>query len=106
MSLTLSQGLLGRLDEEGKRLYTQNEHYKNLLHVMEDPSFRYFYERYFNDPEMLRVILSFMHVYEQVEKQGPNHLSPLQKIAILKRVFDEGPLRRRALLSTPTIKET
>jgi len=83
------------MEAKGRAIYCENPHYRSLANVMENPDFQEFYEKYFHDPQMLRVILSFMRTYDEIGKQ--TDLRPYQKLALLKEIFTHGQTRRLAL---------
>lgn len=91
------EDILKQMESEGMRIYRTNTHFKRLANVMENQDFREFYDEYFKDPQMLKVILSFMNTYEQVEKISGVNLTPYQKLSVLKSIFDRGETRRIAL---------
>ena len=100
---TLNNTLWVDLEVEGRSIYQENKHYHQLGTVMEHPIFKDFYENYLeSDPEL---ILNFMRTYKEVERRSMDELTPYQKLAIVKRMYDDGPTRRK-LFSTPvTLKK-
>jgi hypothetical protein len=61
---------------------------------MEHPEFRSFFDKYVKDWDDARLIISFMKLYESIEKHSNVDLSPYQKLAILKQTVDNADFRR------------
>ena len=84
------------LEEKGRKIYRQNEHFRKLANIMEHPEFREFYNSYMNDWEDTKTIIMFMKLYEAVEKHTQITLTPYQKISIVKDMIDD-PEKRRVI---------
>lgn len=83
------------IEEKGKQIYKQNQHFRRLAHIMEHPEFREFYDEYMKDWDSTKTIIMFMKIYEAIEKHSDVQLSPYQKIAVVKDVVDDGELRHK-----------
>jgi hypothetical protein len=58
------------LEKQGRELYGENEEYKNIANVMEHPEFRKFFGTHFRDWSSTKTILTFMKLYEAIEKES------------------------------------
>ena len=95
MSKELVPTSIAKMEEKGKQIYKQNQHFRRLTHIMEHPEFREFFDEYMNDWESTKTIIMFMKIYEAIEKHSDVQLSPYQKIAIVKDVVDDHELRHK-----------
>ena len=86
---------LEQADVSGKKLYNQNENYRNLVNCLEHPEFRKFFDTYFSDENEIKVILMFMKLYNKIEKSSPVELNGYQKISILDNLMKNRDFRRR-----------
>jgi len=87
--------LVQNLEQDGRKLYKTNPHYRHLANVMEHPEFRSFYNKYFQDWDMARTIIMFMKIYESIEKYSKIELTPFQKIAIADEMFQNSEKRQQ-----------
>lgn len=83
------------LEENGRKIYKQNRHYRKLANLMEHPEFREFYNEYMKDLEDAKVVLMFMKLYDEIEKHATTPLTPFEKISIMKNIIDNGETRHR-----------
>lgn len=83
------------LEEKGRQIYQNNEHFRRLANVMEHPEFREFYKEYMQDWDSVKMIVMFMKMYEAIEKHSKVELTPYQKISVVKDVIDDGELRQK-----------
>ena len=82
------------LEKYGRQLYQKNEFYRNLTNVMEHPEFKTFFDNFFKDPHHLKTIFMFMNMYSELTEKQFN-LSGYQKIAIIKKTFDDNQSRQQ-----------
>jgi hypothetical protein len=85
---------LNSLESKGKLVYTTNQHFRNLVTVMEHPEFRNFYNTYLRNFEDAKTMLMFMKMYEHIDNHF-NTLNPYQKISILKDIVDNSETRKK-----------
>lgn len=83
-----------QLENYGRQLYQKNEFYRNLTNVMEHPEFKTFFDNFFKDPHHLKTIFMFMNMYSELTKEQFD-LSGYQKIAIIKKTFDDSQSRQK-----------
>jgi hypothetical protein len=80
------------LEKEGRDLYQSNKNLRNIMNVMEHPEFQEFFNNYFQDWDITRVVIMFMKIYNSMDTKN---LSGYQKIALLKNLMDDGKTRQR-----------
>jgi len=85
------------MEVEGRKLYQTNQHYRNIVTVMEHPEFRKFYDLYMNDHLSMRTIIMFLKLYDAIEKKGKKHLTPYQKLTVLDQIMSNGKMRQSAV---------
>ena len=88
------------LEQDGIKLYDSNKNYKNIANVMENDEFRKLYNNFFDDPVDMKMIISFMKVYEHIEKTSQVPLSRYQKISIMDKMFKNRDIRREIVNSS------
>ena len=85
---------LEKVEKQGRKLYTSNPFYRNLVNVMEHPEFREFLDKGETWTEM-KTMLMFVKSYQKIEKMKPA-LSGYQKLAVLDSLMKE-PLCRQEI---------
>ena len=91
---TITEGNFTDLETYGRVLYNGNDFYRNLTNVMEHPEFKIFFDNFFQDPHHIKTIFMFMNMYSELSnKEFP--LSGYQKIAIIKKTFDNSDSRQQ-----------
>jgi hypothetical protein len=93
----ISPTLLEASEKEGRRIYQNNQNFKNLANLMEHPLFRKVYDEHFKDWTSLQVILLFMNLYAEIEKQSAVQLTGYQKIWFVKTIYGNSNLRPQVL---------
>ena len=83
------------LEENGRRVYHQNRHFRRLATIMEHPEFREFYNEYLKDWENVKSIVMFMKLYEAIESHSKVPLTPFQKLSVLRDIMENGETRRQ-----------
>lgn len=83
------------LEKSGRKIYDNNKHFQKLANIMEHPEFRQFYNEYMQDWDNIKLIITFMKIYEAIEKHSTLNLTPYQKIAILKEAIDNAQIREK-----------
>jgi hypothetical protein len=86
---------LEQAETKGKHLYKQNNNYRNIANVMENPEFREFFDTHFSTWDNTKVILMFMKLYKDIEKASPVNLNGYQKISMIDMLMKDKNLRRR-----------
>jgi len=57
------------INDEGNAIYRQNEYFKDLHDMMQDKKFRVFYNKYYKDWGEIKVMMMYMKLYENIEKE-------------------------------------
>jgi len=92
--------LLIESEENGRKLYQTNQHYRNLANILEHPLFREFFEQYMTNPEYSNAMLMFMKLYLNIEKQSQEQnmfhceLTGYQKISMLDFLIKNSDFRK------------
>lgn len=73
-----------RLFEEGRKVYSEHETFKQIVEFMEHPVSREFYDRWIKSPE-LDIVLYFLWLYEQIQTKFPD-LLPIERLAVMNRL--------------------
>lgn len=77
----------------GKKLYEDNDNYRNIVNVMEHPEFRKFFDKHFDNWTSTETILMFMKLYQVIEKELKIPLTGYQKIAIIDEIIKDSNKR-------------
>ena len=89
--------LVSEAEEKGRRLYRENEFYRNVANVMEHPEFKKFFDSHFQDWTSTQAILMFLKLYQTIEKQSSQPLSGYQKIAIVDDIIKDSDMRQEVV---------
>jgi hypothetical protein len=90
---------LSTIENDGKKIYNDNNFYRSLANIMEHPEFRTFINSYVNDVYDLNVILKFMKLYDMIEKKDST-LNGYHKLSILKNFIDNSNIRYKIFHQT------
>ena len=92
----IDEKVLKILEEEGRKIYHSNPHYKTIANLMEHPLFREFFDKYATfDLHNLKAMFMLMFIYNSTETLNP--LNQFQKIAITKGLYDNSKSRENIL---------
>jgi len=83
------------LQENGKKLYNQNEYYQNIVNLMEHPEFRKLFNAHFFDWNNIKAMVMFMKLYEHIEKSSTIKLNGYQKLYLLDKIMKTRHIRQQ-----------
>ena len=89
------------LQENGKKLYNQNEYYQNIVNLMEHPEFRKLFKAHFFDWNNIKVMVMFMKLYEHIEKSTIK-LNGYQKLYLLDKIMKTRHIRQQLVTEIQT----
>lgn len=83
---------LEELEKRGRHTHTNNANLRDMTEMMEDPTFRVFYEKYLSQDPGPALLL--MAVYAQVEGRIKPALTKYQKAEMVKTLIRDSESRR------------
>ena len=86
--------LLNKHEKDGRNLCKNNENYRNIVKVMENPYFKKIFNKYFKSMHELQTIIMFFTLYKQIENRTDNSINSYQKISILDKIIKDNRTRQ------------
>ena len=86
---------LEQSEKIGKRLYEQNENYRNIANCMEHPEFRKLFDKHFSNWDDIRNILMFLKLYNEIHNSSSINLNGYQILSILDNIMKDSNLRHK-----------
>lgn len=91
---TFDRKSLNKHEKDGRNLCKNNENYRNIVKVMENPHFKSIFNKYFKSLHELQTIIMFFTLYNQIENRTCNSINGYQKISILDKIIKDSRTRQ------------
>lgn len=83
----LNNSSSAKIEHYGRHLYQTNKTFRDLGNIMAHPEFRKFIETYFDDSAVVNVMIMFIKIYQQIEKDCKVELTEYQKLALVHKII-------------------